>query len=84
MEVLLTIIGIALFLLLYVSIKVSKDIKQSRSTTSQERKMAYLLVWSIPFLGIIFVSKKILPRFYKDENGNSYTIESGGGFPGGG
>lgn len=83
MEVLLITIGIVLFLLLYVNVKVSKDIKQSGATNKQ-RTQAYLLVWFIPFLGVLFVSQKVLPYFYKAKNGDSYTKESGGGFPGGG
>jgi heme/copper-type cytochrome/quinol oxidase subunit 2 len=83
MEVLLSIIGIIFCLLLYVNIKVTSDIKQSSSATQSEKKRAILVVWCIPFLGVLFVSKKGLPYFYKDTSGNSYTKESGGGFPGG-
>lgn len=84
MEVLLSIIGIIFCLLLYVNIKVTSDIKQSSSATQAEKKRAVLIVWCVPFLGVLFVSKKVLPYFYKDKSGNSYTKESGGGFPGGG
>ena len=84
MQILLSIIGIIFGLLLYVNVKVTGDIKRSVNATQTDRKRAIIIVWCLPLFGVLFVSKKVLPGFYQDKNGNSYTKESGGGFPGGG
>ncbi len=84
MEILLAILGLVLFLVIYVNIKVSIDISCSTVASSKERALSFLLVWLVPLLGVLLVPRRVLPRFWSSESGQSYSKESGGGMPGGG
>jgi len=82
MEILVVIVLIFLILVLYVNIKVTRNIARSDAPTNSERVLSYLLVWFIPVLGVLFVPKKVLPELHGRPNGDGF-IGGGGGSDGG-
>ncbi len=86
MEVLILIAVIFLFLVVYVNIKVTRDIARSARSTSNERALSYFVVWLIPLLGVLFVPKKVLPGFRRRSDSGSFLGGDGssdGGCSGG-
>lgn len=87
MKIALACIGVVLCLLLYVNVKLTKDIAGTQTATRRERLVAYFLVWLLPLVGVFFIPKHMLPRFYQDDKGHKYRNGppgSGGNMPGGG
>ena len=78
MEILVAIAAIFMFLVLYVNIKVTRDIAHSVGSTKNERALSYLVVWLIPLLGVLFVPKKILPSLHVKPDGTSFFSDGGG------
>ena len=84
MKFILVVLSIFLFIVIYVNIKVTIDISRSTTASEKERVLSYIVVWLIPLIGVFFVPKRMLPRFWSSEKGQNYSKESGGGFPGAG
>ncbi len=86
MEVLIVIAVILLILVVYVNIKVTRDIARSAGSTSNERALSYFLVWLIPLLGVLFIPRKVFPGFHRRSDGGSFLGGDGssdGGCSGG-
>jgi sorbitol-specific phosphotransferase system component IIC len=78
MEILVVIAVIFFFLVVYVNIKVTRDIARSAESTSNERVLSYFVVWLIPLLGVFFISRKVLPGFHRRSDGGSLLGGDGG------
>lgn len=65
MEILTVAALIFVSLIFYVNIRVSLAIQRLKLLSNQEKVFFFLVVWLIPFLGVLLLPKKVLPDLHK-------------------